>query len=111
MLTSKLSTDIGLVNGSLGIVEKNVYNPGCKPPDPPTYVLVRFDNYLGIPWDEVFCRTVPIIPIERGTTRQLPLKLAWGLTIHKSQGLTLEKAIIDIGKKERQVSHLQQYLE
>jgi ATP-dependent DNA helicase PIF1 len=30
------------------------------------------------------------------------LKLAWGLTIHKSQGLTLEKATINIGKQERQ---------
>ena len=30
------------------------------------------------------------------------MKLAWGLTIHKSQGLTLEKATINIGKQERQ---------
>ena len=61
-----------------------------------TYVLVRFDNYVGIPWDEVLPRTAPIVLVERGTTRQLPLKLAWGLTIHKSQGITLEKATINI---------------
>jgi len=33
-----------------------------------------------------------------GTYKQIPLRLAWAITIHKSQGLTFDKAIIDAGK-------------
>lgn len=33
-----------------------------------------------------------------GTFSQYPVKLAWAITVHKSQGLTFEKAIIDVGK-------------
>ena len=33
-----------------------------------------------------------------GTFNQIPLRLAWAITIHKSQGKTFEKVIIDMGR-------------
>ena len=35
---------------------------------------------------------------ELGSFTQYPFRLAWAITIHKSQGLTFERAIIDAGK-------------
>lgn len=33
-----------------------------------------------------------------GTFKQFPIKLAWAITIHKSQGKTFDKVIIDMGR-------------
>lgn len=104
MLTSNLWVEVGLVNGAIGTVEAICYRKG-SPPDLPVAIMVHLDHYSG---PTLHNGTVPITPLRRTwfssgsqcSRLQLPLKLAWAVTIHKSQGLTLDKVVIDVGKRE-----------
>ena len=97
----------GLCNGYAGTVVDIIYLTDHQPPLLPIAVVVKFDKYCGPSMTNVPC-CVPVPPITAtvniGDTvherHQFPLTLAWALTIHKSQGMTLERAWIDIGKKE-----------
>jgi len=106
MLTRNLWTCKGLCNGSMGIVKDIVYQEGDAPPNLPIAVVVRFDSSYSAPsiLSDPFC--VPIVPVTNTSDlhgssherQQLPLRLSWAITIHKSQGLTLDKAWTDLGK-------------
>ena len=105
MLTSNLWVEVGLVNGAMGTVAAICYSSGQAPPSLPISVMVHFDSYTGPTYPD---GTVPITPVRRSWSTsgvqcsrlQLPLKLAWAVTIHKAQGLTLDKVVINVGKKE-----------
>ena len=105
MLSSNLWVNMGLVNGAMGTIKAICYHNGAAPPDLPVAVTVQFDTYSGPTLPD---GTVPIAPLRRTWSAptsqcsrlQLPLKLAWAVTIHKAQGLTLDKVVVDIGKKE-----------
>lgn len=107
MLTMNLWTGVGLCNGSTGIVRDlfmQIINTHL------TFQLLLLWNLMitgahllvNYSW-------VPICPIAINSStldgvherQQLPLKLAWAMTIHKSQGLTLKKAWINISQTEK----------
>ena len=109
MLTMNLWTDVGLCNGATGTIVDFIYASNQQPPDLPIAVIVKFDDYAGPSLTNRITGCVPICTITATYNtsdglyerQQLPLKLAWAITIHKSQGLTLPKAWIDIGKSEK----------
>ena len=74
------------------------------PPSLPTAEIVQFDNYKGLLFIDAFANVVPICPVTFTANtftgfherQQIPLKFSWAIAIHKSQGLTLSKAWINL---------------
>lgn len=89
MLVTNLDQDSHLVNGSRGVIVG--FGPAPK-----FFPKVQFlDGHVR----EIQEHGWPIDGFEKFAKRtQIPLRLAWAVTIHKSQGSTLDCALIDIGQ-------------
>ena len=89
MLLTNMDIDKGLVNGSRGIITSFALVAGRSLP------VVKFKR--GEP-----CIIEPYVwyshEMPHIGRQQIPLRIAYAITIHKSQGASIDAAIIDIGK-------------
>ena len=107
-LTSNIWTSKGLVNGASGIIKDIVYSQDDKLM--PKTIFIEFNHYTGPSFfqsDDPRHKWIPISPIVSfnttyyGSRTGYPLRLAYAMTIHKSQGQTMNRVVIDLGKNEQ----------
>jgi ATP-dependent exoDNAse (exonuclease V) alpha subunit len=113
LLTSNVCVQLGLTNGTPGRVMGCVFFTENEKEIP--VVLVNFPSYTGTQGcldQERFGpnKVFPVMPITRewqGTPTatwsrtMVPLMPAYGMSIHKAQGQTLDKVMLNLAKQER----------
>ena len=113
MLRKNIYTECGLANSSRGTVYDFLYSEDQNPKhDRPTAVLVDFPGYRGPRWSTDPDVPATVVPVgvatahhntdERQTRVNFPLDLAYGLTVYKAQGLTLDKVLLHVQTAEAQ---------
>jgi ATP-dependent exoDNAse (exonuclease V) alpha subunit len=107
MLTDNIWVENGLVNGSMGTVRDVVWNEGQDPiKDMPTAIMVEVDEYDGPKFPGT--NYIPIFPVARRfeykkrdcSRTNFPLRLAYAITVHKAQGLTLKQVVLNLERKD-----------
>ena len=107
-LTANLWTKAGLTNGAVGFVHSIIYADGQLPPALPESVIVIFPDYKGPSYLKDVPNAVPITPVCREwfsnkihcSRTMFPFILGYALSIHKLQGSTCDKLILNPGKTE-----------
>lgn len=109
MLTTNLWTENGLVNGSIGTIVDISWDTGLNPAASlPSVVLCQFDTYIGPAFPGCEPGVVPVLPVYRPydykgapcSRTQFPMRLAYAITVHKSQGLTLLRVVLNLDQRE-----------
>ena len=84
MCIANINVEIGITNGSTGII-RDIHNNAP---------IVQFHNGITMPIQPHTWSSEKIVGFG---VKQLPLILAWAVTIHKSQGSTLDCAQMNLG--------------
>ncbi|CAF1014362.1 unnamed protein product, partial [Brachionus calyciflorus] len=103
------SVQCSLLNSANGIIKDIIVSDDYLPGDIPIAIIVEVPHYTGpqffndpnrknhIPINSTTFFTKSVF----GSRTQIPLRLGYAMTIQKSQGQTLNSAVIDLGKSEK----------
>jgi len=110
MLLANLDLDRGLVNGSMGIVTSISHQNDLSTLFQTKQRIQVYFPHESSDWlkslNQMNSKSITILPQEwmyhhpsknlQANASQFPLRVAWALTIHKCQGLTLDKGYINL---------------